>query len=200
MDIYWVAVASSYFHWKYNGKRIKKTSKYPEDIVQNCLPVTNQKLLLNIKVTFFVMDLTLMTEKNKNLNVMRTTASSPQKPNLSGEVIRWELREESLTWFPVGGKLTLAIMNRAGRDIWMSSLPPETHPIWHCVIIMSGKSHELGLCYHKESSTGLLHISGAKKKNRKEKNELKDERLFLTAQKAVSKAAVFPLVFNIIFK
>lgn len=85
----------------------------------------------------------------------------------------------------------------------MSSLPPETHPIWHCVIIMSGKSHELGLCYHKESSTGLLHISGAKKEeeqNRKEKNELKDERLFLTAQKAVSKAAVFPLVFNVIFK
>lgn len=196
MDIYWVAVASSYFHWKYNGKRIKKTSKYPEDIVQNCLPVTNKKLLLNIKVTFFVMDLTLMTEKNKNLNVMRTTASSPQKPDLSGEVIRWELREESLTWFPVGGKLTLAIMNRAGRDIWMSSLPPETHPIWHCVIIMSGKSHELGLCYHKESSTGLLHISGAKKKEQKRKEWVKRWKTFSNCPESCFKSCSFSSCFQ----
>ena len=48
----------------------------------------------------------------------------------------------------------------------MSSLPLETLPIWHFVIIMSGKSHELGVCYHKEGSTGSLYISRAKKKEK----------------------------------
>lgn len=58
----------------------------------------------------------------------------------------------------------------------------------------------LGCVITRKAAQGYYTSLEQKKKNRKEKNELKDERLFLTAQKAVSKAAVFPLVFNIIFK
>lgn len=169
MDIYWIPVTSSNFYWKYNGRSIKKTSKWPKDAHQSkadCLSLI-RSLYRTLQLWLFLADLTWLTENNKNLNVIHTTASSPQKPDLSRELIRWE--KSCSPGSQLREHLTLAIMNRAGRDIWMSSLPPETLPIWHCVIIMSGKSHELGVCYHKEGSTGLLYISGAKKKRMSEK-------------------------------
>lgn len=136
-----------------------------------------------LKSLLFLMDLTLMSENNKNLNVTHTTASSPQKRQLSGELIRWELREESLTCFSVGGKLTLAIMNRAGRDIWMSSLPPETLPIWHCVIIMSGKSHELqGVLSQGKQHRVIKHLWS--KKEKKMNKRMKDFFFFKLPRKS----------------
>lgn len=86
---------------------------------------------------------------------------------------------------PSWGTLTLAIMTRAGQDIWMSSLPPETLPIWHCVIIMSGNSHELVGCYHKEGRAGFLYISGAKRKE-----WVRRLNTFFTAKTAMSSTVI----------
>lgn len=63
---------------------------------------------------------------------------------------------ECLTWFPVEGTLTVVIMNKAGWRLWgwMSPLPHQKHrPIWHCVIIMSVRSHELWVAYQTENGS-----------------------------------------------
>lgn len=81
--------------------------------------------------------------------------------------------EELFTWFT-------AVINWAGRAIWMSSVAPESLLVLRCVIIMSGKSYELWVCYHREDMTGFLHISGANKEMRMHK------KTFLTGKQLKS--------------
>lgn len=51
----------------------------------------------------------------------------------------------------------------------MSSVAPESLLVLRCVIIMSGKSDELWVCYRREGMTGFLHISGANREMRMKK-------------------------------
>lgn len=59
----------------------------------------------------------------------------------------------------------------------MSSLPPESLLVPCCVIIMSGKSYELWVSYHREGMTGFLRISGANKEMGMNKTFLSGEEL-----------------------
>lgn len=59
----------------------------------------------------------------------------------------------------------------------MSSVPPESLLVPLCVIIMSGKSYELWVCYHREGMTGFHTPLRANKETRMKKTFLTGKEL-----------------------
>lgn len=159
-------------------------------LVQNWLLLTNQEFEQNMRVmtlfSFFVFFFFWPRQVKiiKSLNVTRTPASSAQKPDLSGELIRWQLR-----WVV---HLVLSWGNtHAGHNeqSWTGYLN---------VISTSWDTSNLALCNNnvreepwtwsvlskERQSAGLLYISRAKKKRKKENDWVKTKD-FLTAKKVI---------------